>query len=80
MGVNGAYNTVEEMLASTILFVSGRLQSTVPAGVQGMIPSIMVLTCAPWLAFSVRPLVPSERASLVGWPQSALVTPVGEER
>ena len=38
------------------------------------------LTCAPWLAFSVRPLVPSGRASLVGWPQSALVAPVGEER
>ena len=50
--------------------MSGRLQSTVPVGVQGMVPSIVVLTCALWLAFSVRPLVPSEQASLVGWLQS----------
>ena len=68
MGVNGAYNTVEEMSVPTILFVSGRLQSTIPAGVQGMVPGIVVLTCAPWLAFSIRPLVPSERVSPVGWP------------
>ena len=80
MGVNGAFNTVEEMSTPTILFVSGRLQSTIPAGVQGMVPGIVVLTCAPCLAFSVRPLVPFERASPVGWPQSALVAPVGEER
>ena len=80
MGVNGAYNTVEKMSAPTILFVSRRFQSTVSAGVQGMNPGIVVLTCVPCLAFSVRSLVLSERVSPVGWSQSALVAPVGEEQ
>ena len=65
------------MSAPTILFVLGQLWSTVPTGVQGMVP-------VSWFDF-VRcllhsPLVPSERASPVGWLQSALVAPVGEER
>ena len=42
MGVNGAHNTVGKMSAPTTLFVSGWLQSTVPAGVQGMVPGIVV--------------------------------------
>ena len=42
IGVNGAHNTVGKMLASTTLFVIGRLQSTVSTGVQGMVPGIVV--------------------------------------
>ena len=65
------------MSAPTILLVSGRSWSTVSAGVQGMVP-------VSWFDL-VRcvlrsPLVPSERASLVGWLLSALAAIVGEER
>ena len=42
MGVNGTHNTVGKMSTPTTLFVSGRLQSTVPVGVQGTVPSIVV--------------------------------------
>jgi len=42
MGVNGAHNTVGKMSAPTTLFVLGRLQSTVSAGVQGTVPGIVV--------------------------------------
>ena len=42
MGVNGAHNTVGKMSVPTTLFMSGRLQSTVPAGVQGMVLGIVV--------------------------------------
>ena len=42
MGVNDAHNTVGKMSTPTILFVSGRLQSTVSAGVQGTVPGIVV--------------------------------------
>ena len=38
------------------------------------------LTCTPCLAFSIRSLVLSERASPVGWFQSALIALVGEEQ
>ena len=41
MGVNDTHNTVGKMLAPTTLFVSGRLQSTIFASVQGMVPGIM---------------------------------------
>ena len=65
------------MSASTILFVSGWLRSTVATDVQGMVP-------VSWFDFMrclLRPpLVPSERAPPVGWPQSVLAAPVGEER
>ena len=37
------------------------------------------LTCVPCLTFSVRSLVLTERASPVGWSQSVLIAPVGEE-
>ena len=65
------------MSVPPILFVSGRLWSTIPVGVQGMV-------LVPWFDF-VRyflcsPLVPSERESPVGWLQSVLAVPVGEER
>ena len=42
MGVNGAHNTVGKMSAPTTLFVSGRLQSTVSTGVQGIVTGIVV--------------------------------------
>ena len=42
MGVNAAHNTIGKMLVPTTLFVSGRLQSTVSAGVHGTVPGIMV--------------------------------------
>ena len=37
------------------------------------------LTCAPCLAFSIHSLVLTERASPIGWFQSALIVPVGDE-
>ena len=42
MRVNGAHNIVGKISAPTTLFVSGRLQSIVSVGVQGMVPGIMV--------------------------------------
>ena len=42
MGVNGAHNTIGKISAPRTLFVSGRLQSTISAGVQGMVPGIVV--------------------------------------
>ena len=45
----------------------------------GYRPRYCGLTCVPYLTFSVRFLVLTERASPVGWFQSALITPVGEE-
>ena len=42
MGVNGAHNTVGKMSAPITLFVSGRSQSTVSVGIQGMVPGIVV--------------------------------------
>ena len=61
----GAYNTVCVRVATEY------------CSVQGMVPGIVVLTCEPCLAF-LR--TSSERASPVGWLQSALSAPVGEER
>ena len=65
------------MSAPTILLVSGRSWSTISAGVHGMVPVswfdlVRCLLCSP--------LVPSEWASPVGWLQSALAVPVGDER
>ena len=60
-----------------MLFVLGRLQSTVLAGVQGMV----LVPCFDFVHCFLRsPLVPSEREPLVGWLQSVLAVPVGEER
>ena len=42
MGVNDAHNTVGKMSVPTTLFVSGRLQTIVPTGVQDMVPGIVV--------------------------------------
>ena len=65
------------MSAPTILFASGRLRSTVPAGIQGMV----LVSCFDFLRYFLHsPLVPSEWESPVGWLQSVLVVPVEEER
>ena len=46
MGVNGAHNTVGENVGAYntvwVIVVPGRLQSTVFAGVQSMVPGIVV--------------------------------------
>ena len=64
------------MSVPIILFVSGRLRSTVPEGVQGMV----LVSWSDFVHYLLHlPLVPSERVSPVGWPQSALAALVGEE-
>ena len=72
----GAYNTVE----GNVDAYNTVCVRVVAEYCTGYGPWYRGLTCAPWLAFSVSPLVPSERASPIGCPQSALVAPVGEER
>ena len=61
----GAYNTVgTNVETSHTACVSGRLWSTVPAGVQGMV----LVPCFDFVRCFLRsPLVPSERESPVGW-------------
>ena len=57
------------MSVPPILFVSGRLWSTIPVGVQGMVP----VPCFHFVRCFLRsPLVPSEWESPVGWLQSVL--------
>ena len=80
MGVNGAYNTVEGNVGAYNTVCVRAVAVYCSFRRTGYGPWYRGLTCAPWLAFSVCPLVLSERASLVGWPQLALVVPVGEER
>ena len=80
-GKSGAHNTVDAQR-----YVGGAL----PYGREvaeycfcrciGYSPWYHGLTCVPCLAFSIRSLVFSERASSVSWSQSALVVPVGEEQ
>ena len=79
MGVNGAHNTVRKISVPTTLCVREVAKYCFYRRI-GYGPWYRGLTCAPWLTFSVRPLVLSERASLVRWPQLALVAPIGEER
>jgi len=69
MGVNGTHNTVEEMLAPTILFglCCARDGCRVLSGrCVGYGPYIVALTCVPCLTFSRHFLVLTERASSVG--------------
>ena len=80
MGVNDAHNTVEGNVGAYNTVCVRAVVEYCSCRRIGYGPWYHGLTCAPWLAFSVRPLVPSERASPVGWPQSALVALVGEER
>ena len=80
MGVNGGHNTVERNVGAYNTVCVRAVAEYCSCRRTGYGPWYRGLTCAPWLAFSVRPLVHSEQASPVGWPQSALVAPVGEER
>ena len=80
MGVNGAHNTVEGNVGAYNTVCVRAVAEYYSCRHIGYGPWYHGLTCAPWLAFSVCPLVLSERASPVGWPQSALVVPVGEEQ
>ena len=80
MGVNGAHNTVGKNVNANNTVCDREVAEYCFCRCTGYCPWYRGLTCAPYLAFSVRPLVPSERASPVGWLQSALVASVGEER
>ena len=79
MGVNDAHNTIEENVSAYNTVCVREVAEYYFCRFIGYSPWYYGLTCAPWLTFSIRPLVLSERASPVGWPQSALVAPVGEE-
>ena len=78
MGVNGAHNTVGKMSAPTTLCVR-EVAEYCFCRRTGYGPWYRGLTCAPSLDFSVHSLVLFERASPVGWSQSALIVPVKEE-
>ena len=83
MGVNGAHNTVVKMSALTTLLGFCRAREVVEYyfyRCTGYGPWYCGLTYAPCLTLSVRFLVLTERASPVGWSQSALIAPVGEEQ
>ena len=83
MGVNDAHNTVGKMSTPTTLFGLCCAREVAEYNFYKCIGYGLWyrgLTCAPCLAFSVRPLVLSGRTSLVGRSQSALFAPIGEER
>ena len=80
MGVNDAHNTVEENIGAYNTVCVRAVIEYYSCRCIGYGPWHRGLTCAPCLAFSVYFLVPSERASPVGWSRSALVAPVGEEQ
>ena len=80
MGVNGTHNTIEGNVGAYNIVCVRAVAEYCSYRHTGYGPWYHGLTCAPWLAFSICPLVLSEQASLVGWPQSALVAPVEEER
>ena len=82
MGVNGAHNTIGKMSAPTTLFGLCCAREVVEycfCRCTGYGPWYRGLTCAPCLAFSVRSLVLTERASPVGWFQSVPIVSVREE-
>ena len=67
MGVNGAYHTIEGNVYA-YKYVCVRVVVEYYSYRRTRYgPWYRGLTCAPWLAFSVCPLVLSERASPVGW-------------
>ena len=83
MGVNGAHNIVGKRSAPIIQFGLCCVREVAEyrfCKCIGYGPWYRGLTCAHCLAFSFRSLVLSERASPIGWSQSALVAPVGEEQ
>ena len=82
MGVNSFHNTVGENVGTyntiwALLYQEGcRVLFLQVYRVWSWYCS---LTCVPCLTFSVHFLVLTERVSPVGWSQSALIAPVGEE-
>ena len=80
MGVNSAYNTVEGNVGAyntVCVRVFCRVLFLQVHRVWSLVSwfDLRALAC-----FLRLPLASSERASLVGWPQSALIAPVREER
>ena len=80
MGVNGAHNTIEENVGAYNTVCVKAVAEYCSYRCTGYGPWYHGLTCAVCFAFSVRSLVLSERGVPVGWSQSALVAPVGEEQ
>ena len=83
MGVNGAHNTVGENVGAynTVWVLSCQEGHRVlPSTCAGYGPWYCGLTCVPCLTFFVRFLALTERASPVGWSQSALIALVAEEQ
>ena len=80
MGVNGAHNTVEGNVGAYNTVCVRAVAEYCSCMRTGYGPWYCGLICAPWLAFSVRPLVLSERASPVGWFLSVLIALVGDEQ
>ena len=82
MGVDGAHNTVGKISAPTTLFACCHVREVAgycPAGVQGMVLGIAVdLSALPYFLHLFSD--PYRAASSVGWSQSALIAPVGEEQ
>ena len=79
MGVNGTHNIVGENVGAYNIVCVREVIEYCFYRCTEYGPWYRGLTCAPCLAFSVRSLVLSERASPVGWSQLALIAPVGEE-
>ena len=82
MGVNGVHNIIgsigENVGAYNIVCIREVTEYCFCRCI-GYGPWYRDLTWVPCLAFSVRSLVLFERASRVGWSQSVLIVPVGEE-
>ena len=83
MGVDGAHNTIGENVGAyntawVLSWQGGR--RVLSYRCTGYVPRYCGLTYAPYLTFSVRFMVLTERASPIGWSQSALIAPVGEEQ
>ena len=76
MGVDGAHNTVGKMLTPTTLLE--KVAGYCPTGVQGTVLGIAVdLSALPYFLHLFSG--PYRAASSVGWSQSALIAPAGEE-
>ena len=67
MGVNGSHNTAGENVGAYNIVCVREAAEYYFCRYIGYGPGYRGLTCAPGLAFSVRSLVLSERASPVGW-------------
>ena len=81
MGVDGAHNTVGKMSVPTTLLRFCHAREVIgycPVGIQGIVLGIAIDLSA--LPYFLHPfLVLTERTSLVGWSQSALIALVEAE-